>query len=83
MSLSANLTSNIINNLIVDLDGPFAVKVEAACFRDGEEDEHIIDFFRLWGRVVRRHYNGRTTQTFLQFVEGDDLELFDTFYGRS
>lgn len=82
MSLS-NVPAHIVSNLIVDLDGPFAVRVEAACFRDGEENENAIDFFRLWGRIVRRHYNGRTTVSTFQFVEGDDISMFDAHYGMA
>jgi hypothetical protein len=66
--------------LASDLEGQFATKIQAACFRDGEEEEHQFDFFRLWGRVVRRHYNGRTTISEYHYVEDEDLELFNIYY---
>lgn len=67
-------------NLLQDLEGPHAQRVDAACFLDGSEDEHRVEFFRLWGRLVRRHYNRRTDATALHFVDGEDLELFNYFY---
>lgn len=78
-----DVPAHVASNLIVDLDGPFAVRVDGACFRDGEESEHEIDFFRLWGRTIRRHYNGRTASTSFQFVDGEGLELFNAHYGMA
>lgn len=72
--------AHLIANLITDLKGPWAVRVEAASFRDGEEKEHYNDFFRLWGRVIRAHYNHHNTITTYYFVEGDDLDLFNIHY---
>jgi hypothetical protein len=68
------------NNMHVDLDGPFAVKVTAACFRAGDEAEDELDFFRLWGRVIRRAYRGRTTMYEFAYVEGEALEIFNALY---
>lgn len=77
LSQCKEITTNLLHS---DLDGPFATKVAPACFIDEAENE--VDFFRLWGRVVRRHYEIRTTITTYQFVEGEDLELFNLIYGE-
>lgn len=75
-----SIPSRLIPNLIADLDGEHAIKVAAACFRQGAEDEIQVDFFRLWGRVIRRSYNGRTTVSAYHFIDGEDLEIFDAYY---
>ncbi|WP_431861319.1 hypothetical protein [Azospirillum sp.] len=72
--------THLLFNLVNDLDGEWAVKVRNACFREGAEDEIRVDFFRLWGRVLRRSYNRHTTITTHHFVDGDDLDLFNTYY---
>jgi hypothetical protein len=83
MLFATPVPAHCVNNLHTDLDGPFATKVVAACFRSGEEDENEIDFFRLWGRVVRREYKGRTTMYEFGFVEGEALEIFNALYGEA
>lgn len=75
-----SIPSHLVPNLIADLEGEYATKVSAACFRQGAEDEIHVDFFRLWGRVIRRSYNSLTTASTFHFVVGDDLEIFDAYY---
>ena len=75
-----NIAAIHYNNLHTDLNSHHAVKVVRACFVDGDEGEHRVDFFRLWGSVIRRHYNRSNTVTTFQKVEGDDLELFNSYY---
>lgn len=75
-----SIPSHLIPNLVADLDGEYAVKVTAACFCQGAEEEIQVDFFRLWGRVIRRSYNCRNTVSTFHFVDGDDLEIFNAYY---
>lgn len=63
-----------------DLDTSHAKRVGAACFEDGEELEIRSEFFRLWGRVVCRRRNSRTTVREIFFVEGEALETFSEHY---
>lgn len=71
---------HFVNTLEADLASEFAQEVRGAAFTDGAEDEHKFKFFRLWGRVVREHYNRRTTMREFHYVEGEDLELFNAYY---
>lgn len=63
-----------------DLQSQWAKRVGAACFEDGEELEIRNEFFRLWGKVVCKRRNARTTVTDIFFIEGEALELFNEQY---
>jgi hypothetical protein len=45
-----------------------ATRIDAACFRDGNEDEFIIEFWWMSGSVLRTEYNRRTTVSSSRFV---------------
>lgn len=62
------------------IDDGTAVKVPAACFVDGSEDEYHIDFYQMAGHVVRCEHNRRNTETRLDEVTGEDLDLFKVIY---
>lgn len=76
-----NVTSSERSDLLASIELGFAVKIEAASFVDGSEQEFHIDFFAIDGRVFRREYNARNTMTAFQEVVGDDLDLFGAHYG--
>lgn len=66
--------------VLVAIDNGSAIKVAPACFVDGEEEENRIDFYQVNDMVVRCEYAGRTTETRLDQVTGEDLELFKVIY---
>jgi hypothetical protein len=74
------LTGNTRHNFITDLDAGHAREVKAAYFRQGDEDEIVTQFYRLWGRVVRVVSNRRTTMTRFYWVGGEALDIFDSYY---
>lgn len=57
-------------NIFQAIDSGNATRIDQACFRDGYEDEYVIEFFLLPdGTLVRSCYNKRTTCTEMQRVE--------------
>ena len=51
-----------------------AQRIDAACFVDGNDDEFVVEFFRLSGSIVRHCYNRRTTCAAVSFVPVDSWE---------
>lgn len=72
--------SHFRNTLLADLESEHARKVAGACFVDGDEGQHRVDFFRIFGTVVRRHYSRSNTKTALEYVQGDDLDMFNAVF---
>ncbi len=76
-----NIERHMIENTIIPMiENGTASRVDMACFRDGDESEFVVEFFRLWGRIVRTVYNRRSTCSTYQFVCGKDVEMFDYHY---
>ena len=73
-------STDLAAQIFAAIDAGTAVKIVPACFRDGEENEHEMDFYRLGGDVISVHYNRRTTETICLRVGGEDREIFDLFY---
>jgi len=74
------LINNIRSNFITDIDNGNAVEIKSASFTQGDEDEIITKFYRLWGRTIREVYNRRNTKTRFFWVDGDDLDMFNAHY---
>ena len=68
--------------LIDAIDTGAARKIKAASFRDGDEDQFVVEFYALEGRVYRLCYNAHSTCTEVSEVWGEDRELFDLHYGE-
>lgn len=66
--------------LIQAIDNGTARKIAAASFRDGAEDEFVIDFYELASRLYRVSYNMRNTCTAYSEITGEDLELFQVYH---
>ena len=74
------LLNNIRSNFIADIDNGNAVEVKSASFTQGDEDEIITKFYRLWGRTVREVHNRSNTRTHYFWVDGSDLDMFNAHY---
>ena len=68
-----SIERHMVENTVVPMiDNCTARRIDAACFRDGNEGEFRVEFFSLWGEVIRSCYNGRTTRYDYQWVKGED-----------
>ncbi len=75
-----DVNPNTRDLLYTAIDNGTAVEVKSAMFRDGYEDEILVRFFRHRDSVYRVAYDGRSTRTRISEVDGEDRDLFDTFY---
>jgi hypothetical protein len=46
-----------------------AVRIDAACWLDGNDDELIVEFWSLPGSIFRSQYDRRTTQSKVEFLD--------------
>lgn len=73
----------VFNTVIPCIDNGTAEPISGTSFRDGNEDEIRVEFFHLWGRVIRSAYDGRSTRTEYQFVgPGEELERLKRMVGK-
>jgi hypothetical protein len=72
-----------VNDIEDQIENGTAIKVLAAGFDQGDEFEIITSFFKLWGMIVRKVHNKSDTTRSYFFVKGEDLELFESIYGRA
>lgn len=56
-----------------------ATRIDSACFIDGDDDEYVIEFFRLWGETIRSCYNRRSTCYEYHFVKGEARERLNRY----
>ena len=54
---------------------PNAIRIDSACWLDGNDDELIIEFWQMPGSILRTEYNRRTTCRKEWFVPVDSWEF--------
>lgn len=63
-----------ISYIIESIDNGHAIKIVGQSFKDGEEDEFLIDFYKIDDAVIRIQYDGRTTITHYNEADGENAE---------
>ena len=70
-------------DIINQIDNGVAVKVSNASFNDFSDTFDVrVNFYRLWGSVIKEHYNFATTTSKYYFLDESEVDLFNAHYSQ-